>query len=299
MARLGDSVTATASAPARAAGHRSLGSSTGTTWTLVPAALLVGLAFVVPIAILMWRSVSDPSLGFDNYLEAFEDPTVVRIMGRTFRVALIVTALTLLLGYPYAYVMTKVRARARTAMLIVLLIPFWTSVMARSFAWIALLQNNGLVNSVLGSLGLPKVQLLGTETGVLIGMVQVLLPFTVLPLFASLRTIDRSLMNAAEGLGATRVQAFRLVYLPLSVPGIFAAGLLTFVLSLGFYITPDLLGSPSNSLISQLIATRVSTLLDFSSAGALAALLLLTTLIVLAVSSRITQRLVSNATKDK
>lgn len=220
-------------------------------------------------------------------------------MIRTFRVAVLVTVLTLCLGYPYAYVMTKVRQRWRTFLLMVLLIPLWTSIMARSFAWIAILQNHGLLNSALDALGLPRVQLLGTETGVLIGMVQVLLPFTVLPLYATLRTIDPALMNAAEGMGAKRWQAFRIVYLPLSAPGVFTAGLLTFVLSLGFYITPDLLGSPSNSLISQLIATRVSTLLDFGSAGALAAMLLLSTLLAVGAGAWLSRGMVSNATKGR
>jgi len=267
--------------------------------TLAPATVFVTLAFLIPIAMLLWRSIADPEFGIHHYSDALQDSSVIRIMTRTFKTAVLVMLLTLILGYPYAYVMTKVGRRMRTTLLTVLLIPFWTSIMARSFAWIAILQNNGVLNAALSAFGLPRVQLLGSETGVLIGMVQVLLPFTVLPLYATLRTIDPSLMNAAEGMGARRWQAFRIVYLPLSVPGVFAAGLLTFVMSLGFYITPDLLGSPSNSLISQLIATRVSTLLDFGSAGALAAILLLATLLAVAVGARLSRGPISNATKDR
>ena len=263
-----------------------------------PALAVLLIGFVVPITILLWRSFSEPTVGFGNYLDALQDPVNIRILVRTFRVAIIVTVVALLFGYPYAYTMTRVSASWRKMMLLLLLVPFWTSVMARSFAWIVILQENGLANSALDWLGLPRLHLLGTEAGVIIGMAQVLLPFTVLPLYATLSTIDQRLISAAQGMGARRSTAFRIVFLPLSVPGILAAGLLTFVLSLGFYVTPDLLGSPRDNLLSQLIATKTSTLLDFATAGALALILLASTLVILAVAGRLTRRLVTKTDEE-
>ena len=254
-------------------------------FAVVPALVVLVFAFLLPIAILLWKSLAEPRLGFGHYGEALTDPTSVIILLRTLIAAALVTAVAVLFGYPYAYVMTSVRNRWRTAMLAAVLVPFWTSLLARSFAWIVILQDHGPVNGALNWLGLPIVHLLGTEVGVVIGMTQVLLPFTVLPLYASLNSIDRRLIGAARGLGARPSVAFVKVFLPLSAPGLVAAGLLTYILALGFYVTPDLLGSPRESLLSQFIATKASRLLDFPAAGALAAILLAATLIVLGITA--------------
>ncbi len=183
----------------------------------------------------------------------------------------------LVLGYPYAYLMTIVGPTAKALLLVLILVPFWTSLMARTFAWISLLQRDGPVSALLGFLGFPRVTLLGTLTGVLIGMVQILLPYYVLTLYAGLSRIDRRLLTAASSLGATRAQAFRQVYLPQSVPAVMTASALVFILALGFYITPQLLGSPRQSLIAQVIGVRVERLVDFAGAGALSAILLVAT----------------------
>ena len=267
-------------------------------WGVLPAGGLVGVFFFLPLALLLWRSFSEPSLGLQNYTELLGDPTAKTILIRTFVVAFTITAATVLLGYPYAYVMTRVGPRARTLLMAIVLIAFWNSLLAKSFAWIIILQDSGPLNDLLKALGLSPVHLLGTQAGVTLGMIQVLLPFAILPLYATMLTIDRSLMPAAQGLGARRSVAFVKVYLPLTVPGIMAGSLLVFVLSLGFYITPDLLGSPQNSLLSQLIGVHVQRLLDFPGAGALGASLLVLTLVVIAVAARLARGLYAVRAKD-
>jgi putative spermidine/putrescine transport system permease protein len=172
----------------------------------------------------------------------------------------------------------------------VVLVPFWTSLMVRNYAWLVLLQDGGVVNDWLEWVGIGRLSLIGNVTGVVIGMSQVLLPFMVLPLYASLSTLDRRLLLAAEGLGAHPALAFARVYLPLSLPGALAGALMVFVLSLGFYITPALLGSPQNSLLSQHIVSQVNSLLAWGRGGAMAIVLLAVTFVLLAVAGRVTAR---------
>jgi putative spermidine/putrescine transport system permease protein len=254
---------------------------------LAPAVALVGAAFVYPIVLLLYLSFTNPTVGFGNYAAIFSDGISLTILWRTMRLAAIVTLVTLLLSYPYAYVMTIVGRKARAAMVAFVLMPFWTSLMARTFAWVVLLQDNGPVNASLKAIGVGPVKLLGTGTGVTLAMTQVLMPFMTLPLYATLRGIDRRLVDAAIGLGARPVVAFLKVYLPLSMPGLIAGASMVYILSLGFYVTPALIGSPSQSMMSQLIATRVQELLQFGGAGALSALMLVVTLVLLAVVSRV------------
>lgn len=252
-----------------------------------PALILVVGAFLYPLALLVWRSFSEPTLGLQTYASVLGDPVTLTILLRTLRMSLTVTVVTLLLGYPYAYVMTLVGPRARAIMLALVLLPFWTSLMARTFAWVVLLQEGGPLSQVMHALHLDTTQLKGTTAGVTIGMAQVLLPFMVLPLYTGMKGIDRNLVAAAENMGARPTTAFRLVYLPLSLPGVVAGMTLVLVLALGFYITPVLLGSPQQAMISQLIAQKVNPLLDFPAAGALSLILLAVALGLLAAVSRV------------
>ncbi len=183
--------------------------------------------------------------------------------------------------------MTRVGDRARAVLLVIVLIPFWTSVMARNFAWLTILQRGGPVHTVLTWIGLGDVQLVGSQIGVTIAMSQVLLPFMVLPLFSALSGIDRRLLLAARGLGSSPIVAFWKIYWPLSRGGVMAGLILVFTLSLGFYVTPALLGSPQQSLIAQLLAQRTTQLLDFAGAGALGMLVLVITLGLVAWANRI------------
>lgn len=252
---------------------------------LAPALVMLLVFFAYPVAAIVWRAFSEPQLGVENLREVFADPVTMRVLTRTVITAFGVATLTLLLAYPYAHLMTVVSPRWRAVLMALVLLPFWTSLMARNFAWIVLMQEGGPLAKLTGLLGLGDRALLGTAVGVAIGMVQVLLPYMVLPLYSAMSGIDRRLLSAAVSLGAPPRTVFGRIYLPLSMPGVVAGYTLVFVLALGFYITPRLLGSPQQSLIAQVIGTKVEKLLDFGGAGALSlVLLVLTGLLLLAVS---------------
>ncbi|GAA2326640.1 ABC transporter permease [Streptomyces cuspidosporus] len=254
-------------------------------WALMlPAVAVVVIFFAVPVVLLSARSFLEPEPGFGQYVQLFSDKTSITILTRTIVVALLVTVVTLLLSYPYAYLMSITSPRVRALLLFLVLLPFWSSLMARSFAWIVLLQPQGPVAVALRAIGLEGIPLLGSQVGVTIAMAQVLLPFMVLPLSNSMAQIDRNLLSAAYSMGASRIRAFVKVYLPLSLPGVTAGSVLVFILSLGFWVTPRLIGSPQQSLVGQFIQTKVATLLDFAGAGALSVVLLVTTCILLAVA---------------
>ena len=257
---------------------------------VLPAVILLLLVFAYPTAIMFSRSVTDATRSggswLDNYRWFFDSEANRTILMRTFTTALRVTVLCLAVGYPYAYVMTLVSKRWRTLMIALVLIPFWTSTVVRSYAWIVLLQPQGVVRSALRSVGMD-VGLLRNTIGVTIGMVHILLPFMVLSLFSSMRNIDRRLIRAAQIHGASPAVAHRTIYLPLATPGIIAGCLLVFVLSLGFFITPALLGSPQQSLLSQLIVKQLigTGALQWGRAGAMAAILVTLTLVILGATS--------------
>lgn len=256
-------------------------------WLLLPAAAVLLVFFFYPLAIIVWQSFTEPHPGLGNYLALLHDGVSITVLLRTLRTALIVSVCTLVIAYPYAFAMTRIGQRARAILTVLVLLPFWTSVMARNFAWYLLEQRGGAIEKFFNAFGVDGVVLLGSVTGVTVAMVQVMLPFVVLPLYSSMSSIDVKLLNAAASLGASRLTALRTVYLPLSIPGVVSGFSLVFIMTLGFFITPALLGSPQQSLVSQVIETRVSDLLDFGGGGALGAALLLVTLLALFVVSRI------------
>lgn len=250
---------------------------------ILPAyALLIGV-FAYPLLESIWRSFMDPTPGLANYEWALSNKNNIEIIGRTFGNALLAMVICLALAYPYAYLMTIVGKRARNVLIVIALIPFWTSLMIRTFAWIVLLQDSGIVNAILEFMGIGPLQLIRTNTGVLIGLSQVLMPFMVLPLYAVMSGIDHRLVTAARSLGAKPAAAFFRVFLPLTLPGVAAGGLLVFIQALGFYVTPALLGSPSDSMLAQAIYAQVSGLLQWGRGGALGVILLVCTLLVLGV----------------
>jgi putative spermidine/putrescine transport system permease protein len=253
----------------------------------VPPVLFLTVILLWPLAQLMWRSFVEPEPGVGNYTDLAGNTTFRTVLVRTLRMSTIVTLVAFAAGYPYAYLMTLVRPKTRALMVALVLLPFWTSLMARTFAWLVLLQDTGVINNILESLGLGRVALIRNATGVTIGMTQLLLPFMVLPLYATMSKIDRRLVDAAISLGANPRTAFLRVYFPLSMPGVVAGLTLVYILALGFYITPRILGSPQQSMISQLIGTRIDRLLDFGGAGAMSVVLLGVTFILLAIMSRI------------
>jgi putative spermidine/putrescine transport system permease protein len=248
---------------------------------LAPSAVLLLGVFILPLVIMLWRAFTEPSAGLENFSWYLGDHVQRTVLLRTFVTAAEVTGVCVVLGFPYAYGMIAAGPRLRAALTLLVLVPFWTSLMVRTFAWVILLQDHGPVQSLLAGLGLGHVQLIRSNLGVVIGMSQILLPFMVMPLYAVMSTIDRRLVKASASLGARAVTTFARIWLPLSMPGIGAGALMVFISSLGFYVTPALLGSPRNSLISQQIFTQVNSLLEWGRGGAMGAVLLLITLAIL------------------
>ncbi|WP_285703168.1 ABC transporter permease [Microtetraspora sp. NBRC 16547] len=253
---------------------------------LAPALLALAVFFLYPAISLIWRSFTEPSLGLAQYGDLLGDGVTLGVLARTLWVSALVSVVTLIIAYPYAYLMTTTGPRVRAVLVALALLPFWLSLMARTFAWVVLLQRGGPISWLLEQFGLHDVTLVGTLPGVVIGMVQVLLPFMVLPLYSTMQGIDRRLVTAARSLGAGPATTFRTVVLPLSMPGVVAGLSLVFVVALGFYVTPVLLGSPQNALIAQLIGIKVEQLRDFPAAGAMAVLMLVATAVVLAAATR-------------
>lgn len=224
--------------------------------------------------------------------QASDDNAIYRdVILRTFAISGSVMLICLLLGYPLAYwIATAPPATARKLMLLVLL-PFWTSLLVRTTAWVVVLQSGGVVNSLLGWLGLVDpahpVELIHNRVGVLIAMTHILLPFMVLPIFSVMKSIPPNYMRAAASLGAPPLSAFLRVYLPLSLPGVSAGGLLVFILALGYYITPALVGGAQDQMLSYFIAYFASQVTNWGMAAALSATLLVLVLILYAVYHRI------------
>ncbi len=201
--------------------------------------------YAVPVLAMLMRSVADPTWTLANYQALPHDTVFLNVFWTTLRTAAVVTCGCLLLGYPVALALVRPGRTAGVALIIVLL-PFWTSILVRSYAWMVLLGRRGLLNEALLAGGLidHPLRILNTSIAVHIAMIHILLPYMILPIANALRQIDPSLARAALGLGATPFRAFREVILPLSMPGVAAGVLLVFVLSLGFYITPALVGGP-------------------------------------------------------
>lgn len=275
---------------------RALAGSRVDGWALlaVPLFLYLLVFFAYPTVEVLRRSLTEfvgPHTSLlDNYRWFFETPVNITVLKRTFVTAGVVTSLCLVLGYPYAYLMTLVSKRVRALMIGIVVLAGFTSYMVRSYSWLVLLQDNGPVNDLLDALGLGRAHLVGNLSGVYIALTQILLPLMILPLFATMRTIDRRLLLAAHGLGARPAAAFRRIYVPLSVPGILAGSTLVFVLTLGFYITPAIVGSPGHALYSQLIYSQISQLLAWGHAGAMSVMLLVVTAVILIVFSLVGRR---------
>lgn len=210
------------------------------------------------------------------------------ILFRTFWISLLVTGLCLTIGYPVAFLLARQPPERANILMFFVLVPFWTSLLVRTIGWIVLLQEHGVVNDFLLSLGVTtqRHQLIYNRTGLLIAMVHVLLPFMILPLYSVMKGINPSYMRAARSLGANSVVAFLTVYLPQSWSGIVAGSFLVFILAIGYYITPELVGGPGDQMISHFIAYYTDFLINWGQASALAVMLLVSVLVFVAVSFR-------------
>jgi putative spermidine/putrescine transport system permease protein len=255
---------------------------------LLPCLAWISFFFLTPLVLMCWKSLAAEGFSLETYSALFTSPLYTKVMITTVRTAAIATIGALVLAYPLAYALTISGNKLRGLILVFVLIPYWVDIIVRSFSWLILLGDNGLVNKGLIALGLinAPLQLLYNPLSVLLAMVQILLPLTTVTLFGAMLRIDRTLVAAAKIHGASGWQAFRTVFFPLSLPGVYGAGLLVFVLALGFYVTPALLGSPRETMIAQTIMVEASQLLDWPQASAAGAVLLVITTTIAAIYNR-------------
>lgn len=213
----------------------------------------------------------------------------IRVLARTFGIAAVVTLATLILGYPVAFLLASLSPKVRNPLMILVLLPFFTSLLVRTTAWIVLLQSHGVINDTLLGLGLitERLPLIFHRTGTLAAMIHIQLPFTLLPIYSVMGGIPPSLTRAARSLGASPLTAFRRVYIPQTLPGVGAGCLLTFILSLGYYITPALVGGPNDQMVSSFIAQYMNRELNWNMAAALGTVLLFATLAIYIVYTRV------------
>lgn len=265
---------------------------TPTAWFVVPllAAMVVG--FNLPLLAMLGQSfVGKAGLTLDNFREVFEASAYLKVLGSTFRIALITAAVCVLLGYPLAYWIRRLPPRWQMVALALVVIPFWISILVRTYAWIVVLGNAGIVNRSLIALGLidEPLSFLYNELGVIIGTVNVLLPFLVLPLFAAMLKIDEQLLRAAETLGASPWTVFWRVFFPLSVPALAAGAVLVFILTLGFFITPAVLGGGRVPMVANMLDLFVNQMPNWDLASAISTVLLVVTLGLFVVYLRLTR----------
>jgi ABC-type spermidine/putrescine transport system permease subunit I len=256
-----------------------------------PALTLVGVTMLLPVGWLFWLSLfdDDNQFGLANYRRLIEQPSYGRILLATFEISLLTTAICAVLGYLLAYLLAQLNPRAAGILMIGVLMPFWTSILVRTYAWLVLLQRDGLINAWGMQLGLWRqpLALAYSLTGTVIGLVHIMLPFLVLPLYGSMRAIDRDCLKAAASLGANPVTAFWRVYFPLSQPGLFAGAVIVFILSLGAFVTPAVLGGGKVIMAANAVASDVELFFDWGPASALGVVLLVLTALLLGVAARL------------
>lgn len=255
---------------------------------VAPAIAALLLLFVYPIASVLMRSLFDPELTLKHYFYFFKTPLYSRVMWITFQIAMLSTLSALLVGYPVAYVLRRARPTIRNFFLLAITLSFMISLLVRNYSWIIVLQRNGVLNDILAFFGVidNPLKLLHNRFGVIVGMAHIFIPYIVFPVYSVMMGIDLNLEKAAQNLGASRWQTFWRVSFPLTLPGIGAGALLVFIMALGFFITPALLGGRKDQMLSNLIQIQVVDLLNWEFASAMSVILLVVTLIVFAVYNR-------------
>lgn len=255
---------------------------------IAPAVLLVALLYLLPLMRILALSVTEQPGALANYGQLLTSDVIGRVIWTTVRICALTTAITLVVSYAMSAALTLAGDRVRNLMFVLILLPLWLSVLIRAFAWVTVLRGNGVLNSMLMSTGLidTPFNLVRNEIGVVIGMVHYMLPFGILPLYASMRSIDQRVLNAARSLGAAPFTVFRRVFLPLTMPGLFSSFILVFVFSLGFYVTPAILGGGRVMMVAEYISVQVHETLEWGTATMLASVLLLSVFAVIAALGR-------------
>jgi putative spermidine/putrescine transport system permease protein len=242
-----------------------------------PALLVILMLIVLPVGWLAWQSIYHDGFTLENYRRIWSEDIYWRSFLLTFEISLLVTLMALLLGYPIGYAATVAPKGWRIFILALVILPFWTSVLVRAYAWLALLQRTGALNQFLQSIGVidEPLALVHNTFGTVVATVHILLPFMVLPLHATMRKIPNDLMQAGASLGGSPSHSFWRIFLPLSLPGVLAGATLVFVLCLGFYITPELLGGGRTVMVSMLVARNVELYDQWGAASAVGMVLLI------------------------
>lgn len=254
---------------------------------LLPVVGFLAVFFLIPLGQVLYFSVMDPGFTLKHYAAFMTDAFYWKVLFGTFQTAALVTALSLLMAYPLAYMVVKLGGAFATTILLIVTMSFWTSFLVRTFAWMVILGNNGPFRAAMEMLGVvPAPQLLFTRFSSTLAMVHLLIPFMVLALYSVMKKIDPNLTRAARSLGASPFDAFRRIFLPLSAPGIVNGCTLVFIMCLGFYVTPVLLGSPREQMIAGLIGQQIEEFLEFGEASATSVILLAVTLTVFALYNR-------------
>ena len=256
-----------------------------------PALLTIVAIILIPVGWLFYLSFigSDGQLSLENYQKMIQYKSYARVFLTTFQVSTLTTLLCILIGYPLAFFLAMLPQRMAGFFMLAVLLPFWTSLLVRTYAWLVLLQKNGILNDFAISVGLweTPIKLVHNMTGTLIGMAHIMLPFLVLPLYGSMRKIERDMMHAAANLGASPIQAFWKVYFPLSISGMVAGSLIVFVLCLGFYVTPAVLGGGRVVMVATQITAILDNQFNWGAASALGVVLLIATIIILFAAARL------------
>jgi len=256
----------------------------------IPAVLIIFVVVFLPVLWLSSLSFYNAAgeLSMENYARIFESALYQRTFVVTFQISVAVTVICVLLGYPLCYWLTKVSDKTAAILMVFVLVPFWTSVLVRTYAWLVLLQRNGIINSSMMSMGIidEPLQLAHNLTGSIIGMVHIMLPFLILPLYATMRSVNTDLVRAAVSLGSSPRGAFWRVFFPMSLPGLFAGIVLVFILSLGFFVTPALLGGGRVQMLAQRIESTITIYSNWGAASALGVVLLLMALVIIWLMNR-------------
>ena len=248
-------------------------------WLVLPAVIVLLVVFAGPVGLLLSRAITQPQPGLQNFAVLWNRPIYLQVLLNTVIISATATPICVLLGYPVAHAMANSSPRVRRWLVFMVLVPFWTSLLVRSFATVILLQRTGPINALLIGIGLigEPLPLLYNLTGVMLGAVQVLLPFVIFPLYSAMSRIEPAYMQAALTLGCTPLRAFWRIYLPLTLPGVMTGATLVFISTLGYYITPAMLGGPRQIMIAQLIQQQIADFGNWGLAGALSLVLLAVT----------------------
>jgi putative spermidine/putrescine transport system permease protein len=258
-------------------------------WLLIMPATIAMIAFYFyPLSKVLWISVTEPEFGLGNYKRLLTSESIHQTLLATFRISVITTSVTLALGYVVAYAMVQATSGWLRWIMFCVLLPLWISVLVRAFAWVTLLRDQGVINSTLVDIGLisAPLPLLRNELAVCIGMIHYMLPFAVMPLYSNMKTIDLRLVAAARALGAPPFTAFRKIFFPLSLPGVVASGVLVFIFSMGFYVTPALLGGGRVFMVAEYIGLQITQTIQWGVGTMLATVLLIAVLAMLIVLGR-------------